>query len=649
MTSGLLLQISFPPVHISWISCVALVPVLWALRKENSAPSWGLCGAVVGLIWHSVVPYSLASWQTSLQLGAWAVGGFVAAAAFYCARVVMPLLPMSLRWCAVPMAWVALTTVTSEYVTPIYITGALPIELPELVAATSTVGIAVLELIVVALSSSLASLDARTVGVVWGASAAVILVALATAGSDRTSSAVRIHAIEPSIPHATHNRASWSLQERRLIEDRLDALTVAALEDDAEVVVWPEGGNGLFNARLDRRRSAFARMLKGRSATVIAPSPDLQPDGSRHNSVVVFRSDGTVAVASRKRRVVPIAESKYDVGQTGLVETPLGMFAVPICFDSVFHSDLAEQVDDGADAIIVVSDDSSFELGFLTEWHVQYSALAAAAVRRPMLFLSNSGPAIVVDEYGRLSQGSMEAQGPAVTAFQLGRATTPAPIGCVVHRLTMLVAAMLLVVGLAYQGVRRGVAAREEAAFRWVMIPRYCFVGLLGAGAIVTGLVLQLVTTAVAREVPLLAATRIGSAATIPDEISPLFRQSSELTCGAAAIAYSLTLLGAEVFEEDFVSSQPPAAETGLSFADLAEFARDQGFDAAGVETTFEDLGTVPLPAIAHLGIGHFVVIVSVGREDCFVFDPATGRLGNVRRNEFERLWSGRLLVISTQ
>jgi len=83
----------------------------------------------------------------------------------------------------------------------------------------------------------------------------------------------------------------------------------------------------------------------------------------------------------------------------------------------------------------------------------------------------------------------------------------------------------------------------------------------------------------------------------------------------------------------------------GTSLYTLAELAEQFGFECDGYRTSFEVLGKLPTPFIAHYEGNHFVVVTRVGRDRVRIVDPAYGR-DTLDRKTFESRWNGVVLTV---
>ena len=87
----------------------------------------------------------------------------------------------------------------------------------------------------------------------------------------------------------------------------------------------------------------------------------------------------------------------------------------------------------------------------------------------------------------------------------------------------------------------------------------------------------------------------------------------------------------------------------GTSALGLVRAFESIGMSAKGIRCKADHLDQIPFPAIAHMvlrnKLQHYVVIYSVSKRKVRIMDPATGRIENMSREEFEMLWSGVLII----
>lgn len=88
----------------------------------------------------------------------------------------------------------------------------------------------------------------------------------------------------------------------------------------------------------------------------------------------------------------------------------------------------------------------------------------------------------------------------------------------------------------------------------------------------------------------------------------------------------------------------------GTNVLGVVEAAEKLGFEAKGVRGGMESLSKIPKPAIAHIVVRevlhHFVVIYEVSKSHIKIMDPADGRIIKKTIEEFEKMWTGVLVLL---
>ena len=126
-------------------------------------------------------------------------------------------------------------------------------------------------------------------------------------------------------------------------------------------------------------------------------------------------------------------------------------------------------------------------------------------------------------------------------------------------------------------------------------------------------------------------------------------KQHDITDCGAACLAsvaahYKLLLPIARIRQ------MASTDQKGTNVLGMIEAAKRLGFQAKGVRATFESLGGVPKPAIAHVvvkeGLHHYVVLYKVTGKYVEVMDPGPGKFVRHTHEEFQKIWSGVLILL---
>ncbi|WP_373831132.1 peptidase domain-containing ABC transporter [Bacteroides heparinolyticus] len=129
-------------------------------------------------------------------------------------------------------------------------------------------------------------------------------------------------------------------------------------------------------------------------------------------------------------------------------------------------------------------------------------------------------------------------------------------------------------------------------------------------------------------------------------------KQHDITDCGAACLAsicahYGLQFPVARIRQYAFTDQK------GTNVLGLIEAANKLGLSAKGVKARFEALKIVPKPTIAHVIVNqqlqHFIVIYKVEKEHIVYMNPADGRMHKVENYDFERMWTGVLVLMEPE
>ena len=89
----------------------------------------------------------------------------------------------------------------------------------------------------------------------------------------------------------------------------------------------------------------------------------------------------------------------------------------------------------------------------------------------------------------------------------------------------------------------------------------------------------------------------------------------------------------------------------GTNALGLIEAATKMGFSAKGVKGDISAIPKIPVPTVAHVIVKevlhHYVVIYQASEKEVKVMDPATGKLESYAINDFEKTWTGVLILLA--
>jgi apolipoprotein N-acyltransferase len=290
----------------------------------------------------------------------------------------------------------------------------------------------------------------------WPLSPALLMGSLAAlpldgSGVDRQSdSLVKVVVVQPALDSAWYEASAHSVEARERVLARLVGLSGRMA--DADLVVWPEGAvpSGLPVDTLPLRLRDSA--LDG--APIIAGAIS-ERRGQRFNSAFLVTGK-SVSRLFDKLALVPIGESALTPGRSLVVAQAAGFLLVGplICLDSVYPTFARRLASQGAELLVVMSDDSFAGRMATPALHLRASIFRAVETGLPLVFASAHGPSAVVSGRGEVLARTDFGE-PASLVSVMPRAGGPTPYvrlgeivgqACVVLTLVLLAAVRLRLV-----------------------------------------------------------------------------------------------------------------------------------------------------------------------------------------------------------
>jgi len=424
IAGGLLLACAFPPVDIGPLALVALAPLVWAWRDATPQRA-ALYGFVYGLAFFGV----LLEW--SRYFGAVAIAPLVLTEAAFLAGVGLMVALFAGRGVRSPWliaaAWVVLETLRTRF--PV---GGLPFgelgvtlhDFPPARALASVGGVPLVSFLVVAANALLVDVvlgvrGTRRIVLRAGAGLAVIGVIGGVADVARYEPEVTGELRFALLQGNDQNR-TLTIQEiatQYLTRQHLDL--AAELRGPYDLIVFPE--SALENdPELDPvLREQLVALGRQHDAVVLVNARYREPDGDLANANLAYNPDGELQGVYAKQHLVPFGEYvpwrdqlsfigeldqvPYDfaAGDRRVLFRAGGhRFATVICFESGFAPLVRDLVRDGAEAIVVTTNNRSYRRSGLAAQHLALSQMRAAETARPVLHASISGITGVVDPDG---------------------------------------------------------------------------------------------------------------------------------------------------------------------------------------------------------------------------------------------------------
>ena len=121
--------------------------------------------------------------------------------------------------------------------------------------------------------------------------------------------------------------------------------------------------------------------------------------------------------------------------------------------------------------------------------------------------------------------------------------------------------------------------------------------------------------------------------------------------CGAACLASIGNYYGVS-FPISRIRQFAQTDLRGTNVLGVIQGAEKMGLTAKGVKGGLDAISKIPLPAIAHVvlteqQLQHYVVIYKVTKKAITVMDPAHGKLQKYSFDDFQKIWSGVLILFA--
>ncbi|MBR5286113.1 MAG: apolipoprotein N-acyltransferase [Clostridia bacterium] len=216
----------------------------------------------------------------------------------------------------------------------------------------------------------------------------------------------------------------WDSANKGSIFDIYIDMTEKAAENGSSIIVLPETAipsafipNGIIHKEL-------ARIATEYNVTIIS-GVHYYGNKNYYNAVVAILPDGSLSERYDKRHLVPFGEfipfadfigemlpfvGEFNEGTNDLtegtepivIETEFGGVAPLVCFDSIFPEFSREAVDNGAEIIAIVTNDSWFNDSVGIYTHLRHAQLRAIENRRYIMRAANTGVSAFIDERGNV-------------------------------------------------------------------------------------------------------------------------------------------------------------------------------------------------------------------------------------------------------
>lgn len=425
-------------IGVAALALVALTPLIVALMAPDpdGDPVPVREGVLLGALSTLVVGLHMYSvGEASFRTYAGAMGYMMVGGALF-AAMALPMLRLSagLRVAGIAAAWVlADATRTLGVVSFPSLLGATLADVPLLAQLGAVGGPWALDLQVALTSALVAQALHALLGaaplrrVVAPAAVAVALVGTVTLGGAVRMSQdglarprpIRVAVPQGAVPAWAHRKA-WQFEHlQQAIDAHYAALVARATHDPVDLVAIPESAFGkTFGPGADgvQQLTSLLPAAPADGTTFVAAITRLldtaDPEMGVHN-----REDTALALlfeagryrplgAAAKRYLVPVLERRFRPAEDWhTIETPRVTLGTLICWESLYPGGGSKLAGDGAELLIVLTNDSVQRWGTGSRYHARLTKLRAIESGLPLVYASQAGPTFAVDPYGRTHEG----------------------------------------------------------------------------------------------------------------------------------------------------------------------------------------------------------------------------------------------------
>ncbi|MEE2786121.1 MAG: nitrilase-related carbon-nitrogen hydrolase [Myxococcota bacterium] len=218
---------------------------------------------------------------------------------------------------------------------------------------------------------------------------------------------VKVAAVQAGLANAMYAAAEADSGAQRDIVKVFESLTKRAYAHDVDLVLWPETAIRapvLTDENLGHRLFPPA----GSRSHLLAGVIETDREGRRYNAVAVVGPGGRRGDVYRKTRLVPGIESHFTAGET-IHPLTVGQLkiGVLICLESVYPDAARRLVAQGANVLMVASNDAGFGRSPITHHMLNRAVVRAVETGRGLIRVGQAGVTRLIRPDGTID-GTLE-------------------------------------------------------------------------------------------------------------------------------------------------------------------------------------------------------------------------------------------------
>jgi apolipoprotein N-acyltransferase len=426
--SGLLLVLIQPGASFTFLTPIALAPILLAVANEPSGRQRLLLGWLAGVLQWGGMCYWIR--DTLAQHGGMGAAG---AALLFVGFALVKGLHLAVyawlagwlfgvRWAAPALAllWVGLERTHGELGFTWLLLGNAGIDMGIPMRLAPVTGVYGVSFVFALMSATLVTWHLRRERILLAWAVPLLGLYLLPALPDVKAGDMNAAVVQPNLPedarmtdaqlHEVYDKIA-----RRTVEEAL-----APGKPRASLVLWPEVPASLYyesDMPFQAQANSIARLSR---APFLFGTVRFQKDGNPFNTAQLLTATGDPAGTYDKMRLVPFGEfvppifnlvvdkvsAEAGIFQPGqamkVFATPGGRLGVFICYESAFADHVRAITNQGADVLVNLTNDGYFGRSAARAQHLNLARMRAAENARWLLRPTNDGYTVSIDPAGRV-------------------------------------------------------------------------------------------------------------------------------------------------------------------------------------------------------------------------------------------------------
>lgn len=426
--SGILLSLAFPKFDLFFLAWIGIIPFLCAIEKCKSARSAGFIGFLFGV---SFLAINL-SWVNILSdyVGLYASLGWICfflfqslffAAFAYSSKQLKINLTI---WQALLWFLIEILRGLGPFGVTVGILGLSQTNLLPLIQIASFSTVYGVSFLVILFNIALAKLIIKKEYLLFVIAVILIILSIffgeaTLRGSPtRSNKQITISIIQGNIPQEKKLASQYNQEIFDIHRD----LSLQAAKDNPQIIIWPETAILSYIPFDASYLAQIKLMLKKAQSHLIMGSPDHDQSFNAYNTILCFSPTGEIISKYYKQHLVPFGEylpfkplSSFILQGTdyfgkdftaGKNSPPFVINGIRIgsviCFETTLPFFMKNKANEGADILLVVTNDAWFKNSSAPYEHFNNAIYRAIENRKYFIQVANTGISGLIDPYGRV-------------------------------------------------------------------------------------------------------------------------------------------------------------------------------------------------------------------------------------------------------